>query len=261
MTKAVLLAVLASACTTLGPMPATTGISAVPAGRPEIEAQAAVMPAYFLSQSAQDQPGAAPIPQASVLVEPDKWLGIPGLIAGARVYGGDPDNAVELYVGLRRTVDADEDVSIAAIAYGTSQHSGQTHASYRADRFGGELALDLRWWKPFPWLSARTSRARSRRRRSTRRGRTASGPTARRSTARTTGPITSSRARSTACSRRRPARIALDIGRSKTHLFNGARIALMMATGRMPLLVDGTQSGTGVYYEAGMSITLGFGGH
>jgi len=32
-------ALLVSACTTLGPMPATTGIAAVPAGRPSVELQ------------------------------------------------------------------------------------------------------------------------------------------------------------------------------------------------------------------------------
>ena len=58
-----------AACTTLGPMPATTGISAVPAARPGMEAQAGFVPAYFLSTSVQDEAQGTVTSQLSALVE------------------------------------------------------------------------------------------------------------------------------------------------------------------------------------------------
>ena len=44
-----LIVVVVSGCTTLGPMPATTGVAAIPSGRPGVEAQIGVVPSYHLS--------------------------------------------------------------------------------------------------------------------------------------------------------------------------------------------------------------------
>src|SRR5215475_5902838 len=100
--KLVPILVLASACTTLGPMPATTGISAVPAGRPGAEAQLGVMPGHYLSSSVTTTPRGGATGQATLLIEPDRWVDVPGLVVGGRVFGQGNDSPAEPLVGYRR---------------------------------------------------------------------------------------------------------------------------------------------------------------
>src|SRR5262245_14405612 len=95
----VLVAVV-GACTTLGPMPATTGVSAIPSGRPGSEAQFGIMPAYHLSSSVSKARGSA-VPQVGLLIEPDRWVGFPGLVIGGRVFGDGPDSPAEPMIGYR----------------------------------------------------------------------------------------------------------------------------------------------------------------
>ena len=98
--------VLLAACTTLGPMPATTGISALPAQRPSGEVQAAMMPVFFLSDTTRaEAPGPKASPQLSAVFEPDSLLGTKGLILGARTWGEGGDSPVEPMIGLRRKLD------------------------------------------------------------------------------------------------------------------------------------------------------------
>src|SRR5580693_9452717 len=88
-----------AACTTLGPMPATTAISAVPSDRPGLEVQAAVVPAFYLSDAAQSSNAGQATSQLSFLLEPDRLLGMPGLIVGLREFGASGDSLVEPYIG------------------------------------------------------------------------------------------------------------------------------------------------------------------
>lgn len=137
------LTVLATACTTLGPMPATTGVSAIPNGRPGVEVQAAVMPASYLSDSAWESgTSGEPTRQLSAVFEPARWLGVKGLILGARTWGDGGDGAVEPMIGLRRKLD--DTFALAGIVYGTRATGAESGASYEANRVGGELALDVK---------------------------------------------------------------------------------------------------------------------
>jgi hypothetical protein len=140
-----------TACTTLGPMPATIGVAAVPTGRPGIELQGGVAPGYYLSDATQapDHRG-----QGSghllALIEPDHWLGTRGLIVGARTSGRHGEDTAEPFLGYRgRLADG---FSLAAIGHGTVVRGADRGASYRAGRIGGELALDARLVAPLRWL-------------------------------------------------------------------------------------------------------------
>lgn len=246
-----------SACTTLGPMPATTGISAVPAGRPAFEATVGAVPAFYLSQSAQDEPKGQATQTASILVEPDRWLGIQGLIAGVRAFGAGPDTVTEPYIGLRHKLD--DDVSIAAVAFGTSTNGAGGDATYHADRLGGELALDLRALHPASWLeghlqgSVQATRIDAT-------GHYCIGPDGKAvdCSGNADDVYVDGKLHGTFPSA--TGTFALAIAPSATRWFSGARLALTLATGRMPMLVDGKQDGTGVYYSGGLTLTLGFGG-
>ncbi|MFN0251386.1 MAG: hypothetical protein ACKV2T_31210 [Kofleriaceae bacterium] len=146
------LGLAATACTTLGPTPATTGVSAVPVGRPGVELQAGIMPAFYLSDAANDgsgdQSGTA---QVHAIIEPDRILGTKGLILGARKWGEDGDSPIEPMVGYRRRLDSA--FSIGAVAYGGHADGSSSGATYQATRFGGELAIDAGIQSRWSWLS------------------------------------------------------------------------------------------------------------
>lgn len=154
MTLATVGLLAATACTTLGPTPATTGVSAVPVGRPGVEIQAGIMPAFYLSDAAQDSDAGdkAATAQVHAIIEPDRILGTKGLILGARKWGEDGDSPIEPMIGYRRRLN--EAFSIAGILYGGHANGEDNGASYQATRFGGELAIDAGITSRWSWLSA-----------------------------------------------------------------------------------------------------------
>lgn len=145
-----LLALAATACTTLGPTPATTGVSAVPVGRPGVELQAGVMPAFYLSDAANDGDGSEPTNQINAIIEPDRLLGLKGLIVGARKWGESGDSPIEPMIGYRRRLN--DAFSLMAVAYGGHAGGASGGASYEATRAGGEIAVDGDAGSPWSWL-------------------------------------------------------------------------------------------------------------
>lgn len=253
-----LLAALAtSACTTLGPMPATTGIAAVPVERPGVELQGGLAPGYFLSEATQSAPSTGdPSRQLSAVIEPDRWLGLRGVIAGLR--GGvtpGSDRSVEPLLGYRERID--DSFSLAVVGHGTVIRGSDRGASYRASRIGGEIALDVRLFAPAPWLELHGQ---------------------------ITGAAVYLDATGTYCVGATgfgvdcsqsandhmvdgtvrgvfPAAtgsVAVDIARG-AGVFHGTRIALFGTTGMMPRLRDGMATGGARYQSAGLTLTVGFG--
>jgi len=253
----VLAGIWATGCTTLGPMPSTTGISAVPSGRPGVEAQIALVPGYYLSDATQAATNrGSPFGQLLGLVEPDRVIGVPGLIAGARHWGQHGDLTLEPFLGYRHRLD--DDVSLAAIGYGTTMHGASNRASYSATRAGAELAADARMFAPARWLAFHGQAALS---------------------------ATYLDAHGSYCADRdglgvdcsddgtsrvvdgtvrglfvaATATAALDLARLPTGGFHGLRIALLGSVGVMPQVRDGRET-DGVHYASlGLSLTLGLG--
>ena len=131
-------------CTTLGPIPATTTVSAVPEQRPDVEVQLAAAPGYYLSSAVVEDPQGVAIAQLSAVFEPARLVPVPGLIIGARLIGPEGDTQLEPIVGVRRALGADRRVALAGLAYGTHGEASRDDASYAATRVGGELAVDVR---------------------------------------------------------------------------------------------------------------------
>jgi hypothetical protein len=147
-----LLFVLLTACTTLGPMPTTTGMSAIPANRPGVEVQRGLVPAFYLSDAAQEGEPFTPVTaQTAALIEPDRILGTRGLVVGARQWGESGDAPFEPMVGLRRKVD--KTFALAGFAYGTRASGAESGASYTANRLGGEFVVDAQAIPIFSWLA------------------------------------------------------------------------------------------------------------
>lgn len=250
-----LLGVLA-ACTTLGPMPATTGISAVPAGRPGGELQGAIVPSSRLSTAARgDDRNGDTLPQLAGLFEPDRLLGIPGLIVGARMFGEDSDFGFEPMLGYRTQRGA---LALAGVVYGTKLGAEQNGASYDATRLGGELAVDARVASLGPLAAVHVQGAVSATFLSASGtycveddgdGRDCDENTpirmvdAELSGVYTAGALT----------------VALDLGRTPTGIFHGLRFAGTIAAGHMPRLIDGRQVWGDPYASFGITLAVGLG--
>lgn len=256
--KLVLVISLLAACTTLGPMPATTAVSAIPAGRPGFEAQAGVVPAFYLSRSASNRSGGAPIPQLSALADLDRWLGLPGLLVGARLYGQSQDTPGEPYVGYRRRID--DVLALGGVVYGTSKHSTRALASYHATRIGAEALGDARLWAPAPWVGLHLHGSVSLTRID------ASGTYCANPDGVAVDCDQQDQSKNTMIDGSLhgtfPAgtvALALDFGRGETGTFHSARLALIAATGQMPLVKAGMQETTSFYTTLGLTLTLGVG--
>lgn len=244
-------------CTTLGPVPATTAVPAIPAGAPGIEAQVGLVPGFYLSRSAQNQSGGAIMPQLSALFDPDRLLGLPGLIIGARLYGQDKDTPSEPMIGYRHAFD--DSLSGSIIGFGTSASATRHLASYSATHVGAEAAIDaklgeLAWWFQLHWQLAASATHVS-----------ASGtycandmdvavdcdldkPATNhvidRKLSGTYGAATST--------------IALDLFRSPS-IFAGARLGWMLAAGTMPVVQPTGNSATSLYWSTGLTVSFGLG--
>jgi len=247
--------VLLTACTTLGPMPATTGVSALPADRPSGEVQAAVMPAFFLSDTTQDEAPETPATRhLSALFEPDRVFGTKGLILGARTWGEGGDSPVEPMIGLRRRLD--ERFAVAGVAFGTHARGAEGGASYRATRLGGELVLDG-LLLPFGWLDfhvqatvAATYLDASGRYCVSSNG---EGIDCDESSRRVDGEIQGLYTSATAGA-------SIDIARRPHGILHGVRIAFLGAVGAMPKLRDGIQQQSkDTYRSFGLLLTIGLG--
>lgn len=250
--------VMLASCTALGPMPATTGISAIPTGRPGLEGQLGAVPAFFLSQSPQAKVGGRPVTQLSALLDLDRWLGVPGLFFGGRVFGQKGDTPVEPYLGYRRRLS--DDLAVGGVVYGTSQRSSYQLASYRATRLGAELMADARLWAPARWFGvhAQATVAATRI--------TASGTYCVDPGGYAIDCDTNDRSSNTMIDATLAdvfpsgtLALAFDFGRRPSGAFHVARLALLAGGGSMPLVRAGEERGTVAYATLGLTLTLGLG--
>jgi hypothetical protein len=254
---AVIISMFAGACTTLGPMPVTTGVSAIPAERPGVEVQAGIVPGFYLSDSAQGSNAGQPSSQLSLLLEPDRLLGLPGLIVGAREIGGDGDSYVEPYVGYRRRVTPA--VSFAAIGYGTATSATSGGASYSATRLGAEVAADIRLLEVADFVSVHWQVAAQVTEIDAtghycidNNGLGTDCPTDGSSAPMTSAYISGAFPAGTAT-------LSFDLGHRPTGVFHDLRLALMASAGQMPQLAYGQEVGRATFTSWGLSLTLGLG--
>lgn len=250
------LTLLATACTTLGPMPTTTGVSAIPNGRPGVEIQAGAMPSTYLSDSASESTtNGEPTSQLSAVLEPARWLGVKGLILGVRSWGDDGDSPVEPMIGLRRRID--ETFAVAGLVYGTRARGEENEASYAATRVGGELAADVRLI-PFGGtveLHAQGSLAAT--------YLDATGRYCVQPNGEATDCDTNTRRVDAAVEGIYAAAnggFSLDVARREHGLIHNIRLAMLFSVGARPRIRDGIQEKSNdTFTSVGLSLTLGFG--
>ena len=254
--KVVILLAL-SACTTLGPIPATTGVAAVPSGAPGLEGQVAFVPGFYLSRSAQNQGKGAIMPQLSAVFDPDRWLGLPGLIIGGRIYGADKDTPGEPLIGYRHAFD--EGLSASIVGFFTSKDATRSLASYHATHGGAEAAVDAQLlgsgWVQLHWQLAASATHIS-----------ASGTYCVNQSGVAIDCSTDPAAQNTMVDRKlsstvgaATSTVALDFFRSRGSIFHGARLGWMLAAGSMPQIQPGGSTATALYWSTGLSVTFGLG--
>jgi hypothetical protein len=236
-------------------MPATTGVSAVPIGRPGGELQVGPVPGFYLSSSAHAKAQGTGIMQASAMIEPDRCLRVPGLVLGARLYGQEGDTPGEPYVGYRRELQ--RGLAIGGGVFATHKSSVQKLASYRATRIGGEAALDAQLYET-EWFGVHVQGA------ATATHIAARGEycvddmgVAKDCVIDGSMPNTMIDGEQQGIYPAGTATVALAIAKGRDGIFDGARLAFMIATGSMPIMKDGAKTGTDVYTAAGLTLTLG----
>jgi len=253
------LALTTTGCTTLGPMPATTAVSAVPLGRAGAEFQAAAVPGYFLSSSVGQSPKGAVITHLSMLVEPDKLIGVPGLIIGGRAVGNSDSGVYpEAMVGYRSVLDDGRRLAIAGVGFGTHAGTTRQNASYSATRVGAEAALDWRATPDSNWLELHLLGGASVT------ALNASGVYCLAANGQygidcADPPANLTRADASGVYPALNAGIALDLGRHLPVIFHGGRLALLGAAGTMPTVVGGQQQSARSYFALGLSLAFGLG--
>jgi hypothetical protein len=246
-------------CTALGPMPATTAVAPVAAGRPSFELQVGALPGYYLSSSVQKDAKGAAISQAAILVEPDSILHVPGLVVGGRYVGDSSKGGYpEPMLGYRTFVDEDKRLAVAAVGYATHASGSAKSASYEATRGGAEAGLDFRATPESKWFEVHLLAGAS---------------------------MTGLKAEGTYCVDAEGAYgvdcpdtmrtfqhataggfypaatggVTFDVGRHFNGEFHGGRVELLVGGGTMPKVVSGTQESARSFASAGLAVSLGFG--
>lgn len=256
-------AVLATcgACTALGPTPTVTTLTARPAERPDVELQVAAAPGYYLSSAVVEDPQGSGIQQLSAVLEPDRWLGVPGLIAGARVVGKSGDAYVEPLIGYRRTLGDADSLALLAVAHVGHSQATVDDASYEATRGGFELGADLivvrHSWLRLHGLASVSAH-----------GVSAEGDYCIDDAGEfarmcpdepPTPPTPRDMASAGGVYGAASAGLALSTRRGQPGWYHGARLALVFAAGTMPRIVAGDERSAARYAAAGLALSLAFG--
>lgn len=215
------------------------------------------VPAFYLSQSAQNKAHAEPIGTAGIAFEPDRWIHLPGLFVGGRIFGPNYDTMAEPYIGYRTKLD---NLSLAGVFYGTGKTSQHRLASYHGTRVGVEAYADVPVWSPASWFAMHVQA-------SVQATRIAASGTycadndgqaidcnedAGATNHFVTGSMSSVFPAGTLT-------FGLDFGRRGTSVFHGSRIAIMGSAGQMPLITNGMQSGRAFYEMIGLMMSIGLG--
>lgn len=238
-------------------MPATTAISAVPSSRPAGEVSGGLVPVFRLSDAARgEQRSKKSSPQLAALFDPERLLGVPGLIVGGRVWGADHDTGVEPLVGYRRALAAR--FSIAGAAYGTHMRADHNGAHYEASRFGAEVAADAKLLDLARWLSAHAQLAAQATYLKASGRYCYDGDTGNGRDCAEDGSAPYSYAKLSGVFPAATASVAFD-AHLAGRVFHHARVAVMVAAGWMPRLVAGDQRAGDPYVAGGLSLTIAFG--
>lgn len=246
---------VATGCTTLGPMPTTMGVSAMPAARPEVSVTAHALPGYYLSSTVlADGKGTAML-GGSVLVEPDRIVELPGLIVGARAYGDKNDIGFEPMLGYRRKIGPDAPLAYGAVIAFTRASGKARGAEYEATRVSGEAMAEYRVLQSDTVDIALTTAVNA-----TALSAEAAYCVDAQGYGQDCGDMQMTIAgKASGVYVAGTAGIALDVGRRWRSTTHGMRFALTGTGGTMPTLVNGVQQSARGFFALGINLGFNFG--
>jgi hypothetical protein len=249
----------AAGCTTLGPMPATSGASVVPAGRPDVRLSATLTPGYYLSTATQESSEATAVRQLGADFEPDRWISLPGLHAGVR-YVGEPSEGgyAEPQLGYRRSLDAEGRFAVGVLAYGGYASGSAKGASFEATRGGGEIGANARVTPQSSLVELHVSAS------AALVGLSSEGSYCLDSQGRYgvdcgEPPTALVDAEASGLYPSITGGLALEAGRHLDSPFHGVRLELLGSAGSMPRVEYGQQASARAYYSAGAGISVALG--
>lgn len=227
----------------------------MPIGRPGMEAQVGAVPGFHASQSAQNEAKGATISEISLLLDPDRWLGVKGFLVGGRIFGQEGDRPVEPYIGYRRQIV--EAIAVGAVLFGSTKRT-EKFASYHGVRLGGEALVDVELYSPNAWsrIHAQGAVQLARDLASGRYCVNSEGVAIDCQEDMTQNTVISGKFVGVFPSA--TATLAIDVGKHQG-VFDSLRIAILGSAGQMPLVLSGEENGTGNYYKIGLSLSVAFG--
>lgn len=245
-------------CSTLGPVPATTGISPIPAPREGAELQLGAVPGYFMSQTVVEDPKGAGLTGLSVALDPAKLLGTPGLVVAARLIGPEADTQLEPIVGYRRSFGGGLGASIAGFVFGASGKGETDGASATTSRLGSEVVADLRLGPASRWAEAHLLAGASLQYVES------EGTYCTEETmqfGRDCPDVIVTRIDGSARGAYPAATVGVSghFARHRPGIFHGARLFALLTIGAMPTVVGGEQEGATGYVAVGFGVTLALG--
>jgi hypothetical protein len=245
-------------CSTLGPVPATTAMSPVPAPREGAELQLAAVPGYFMSQTVVEDPKGGGLTGLSVAIDPAKLLGTPGLVVAARLIGPEEDTQLEPIVGYRRSFGAGLGASVAGFVFGASGRGEVDGASARTGRVGTEVMTDVRLGPASRWAEAHVMVGASLQYVD------AEGTYCTEDTmqyGRDCPDVIVTQIDGSAKGAYPAATVGVagHFGRHRSTVFHGARMFALFTIGAMPTVVGGEQQSATGYVSVGLGVSLSFG--
>ena len=246
-------------CTTLGPMPSTTGVAMAPTGRPDVTLQGGFVPGYYLSSAVSEDAQGASLTQLGAVVEPDRLLGLPGVFVGAR-YAGDHSAGASLepVLGYRAALGAERSLGLGVVAYGTHASATQRRASLSATRGGLEAGGDLRLFPPSKILELHLNAS------AALTGLSASGSYCVDAAGTygdcIDGTTALSEAKVSGLYPSLNAGLSLDFAQHRESVFHGVRLALGAGGGTMPRVIAGEQRAPRLYAAGGATLSIALGG-
>ena len=232
---------------------------ALPAARPDVEASISSIPGYYLSTTVQENPTGRGVTQAAISFEPDRLIGVKGLVAGVRFVGDeDTGQYFEPLLGYRAFVDTEKRVAAGAFAYGTHGSGSRDGAEYSLTRGGGEAVIDFRvtpesHYAELHMLGAISFTALSAE------GTYCLDAQGRYGVECPDPPMATTTASAGGFYPTGVIGLALDGGRHLDSAFHGARLGLTVGAGRMPRVIGGDQEDGRVYTAAGLGISVALG--
>jgi hypothetical protein len=253
-----LLVIAAGGCSTLGPVPATTAISPIPAPREGGEVQLAAVPGYFMSQTVTEEPKGGGLTGLSVAIDPAKLLGAPGVVVAARLIGPEEDTQLEPIVGYRRSFGGGLGASVAGFVFGASGRGEVDGASAKTSRLGSEVSADLRIGPASRWAEAHLLAGVSLQYVK------ASGTYCTEETmqyGRDCPDVIVTQIDGSAKGAYPAATVGVagHFGRHRASVFHGGRVFAMLTIGAMPTVVGGVQESATGYLAIGLGVSLAFG--